>query len=155
MISTRTAWGPAATLLRANPKRWARENRACWELTAHYEQRHHTRIQTGFDLTLFARRPAACAGDPGCAACGEVREGLLELALQALPPQSRYEVEPFDAAFHLRPENNWRPELRLVVQVLHHDGTFEPPDGEERGQTRTVEGTLARLGLHRRVWPER
>ncbi len=130
---------------------WIRANEVCWEIAPHYEVHQRTRLPVGFDLTLFAKRPPACTSDPGCAACAEAHEALRAIALAVLPPDVHYAIEPFDAAFHLRPENRWEPELDLVVEVLH-EGTFETTDAGERDGTRAMTDALAQLGAQPRVW---
>ena len=132
-------------------REWVRANEVCWEIAPHYEVHEHVRLPVGFDLTLFARRPAACTSDPGCAACAEAHEVLREIALAVLPRDVHCEIEPFDAAFHLRPENRWEPELDLVVEVLH-EGTFETADAGERDRAKAVTDALVQLGAQPRVW---
>jgi hypothetical protein len=134
-------------------REWIRANEVCWEITPHYEVHEHAPRQAGFDLRLFARRPAACTSDPGCPACAETHEQLRQIALAVLPDGVRYAIEPFDAAFHLRPENRWQPELDLVVEVLA-GGTSQTGDHSDRDHTRAVAEALSRRGARARVWHE-
>lgn len=126
----------------------------CWEIAPHCEQHDHARVPVGFDLTLFARRPADCTSDPGCAACVRAHAVLRQIAEAVLSDVARYEIEPFDAAFQLRPENGWEPELRLVARVVHGH-TFEPAGAGERDEAREIGNALTRLGAPERVWKQR
>ena len=130
---------------------WIRANEVCWEITPHYEIHEHTQRQAGFDLRLFARRPAACTSDPGCPACAQAHEQLRQIAFSVLPEGARYSLEPFDAAFHLRPENRWEPELDVVAEVLPR---LETADSGERDRMRAVGEALSRLGAQAPVWRE-
>ncbi len=134
-------------------REWIRANQVCWEITPRYEVYEHAPRQAGFDLRLFARRPAACTSDPGCAACLAAHEQLRQIAQMVLPDGARYSIESFDAAFHLRPENRWQPELDLVVEVLP-GGTSENTEHSERERTRAVAEALSQRGARARVWHE-
>jgi len=131
-----------------------RAAKVCWEVAPHCEQHDHARVPVGFDLTLFARRPAGCTTDPGCAACVQAYAALRQIADAVLREGAPYEIEPFDAAFQLRPENRWEPELRLVARVVHGH-TFEPAGARERDQVRAVGNALTGLGAPERVWKQR
>jgi hypothetical protein len=130
-----------------------RAAQVCWEIAPHYELHEQDRVLVGFDLTLFARRPQGCTA-PGCAACTRGFAALHQIADSVLGDGARYEIEPFDAAFQLRPENRWEPELRLVARVVH-GGTFEPAGTDERDEARAVGNALTRLGAPERVWKQR
>jgi hypothetical protein len=134
-------------------KDWIRENEVCFEIGPNYELYHQDKLQVGFELTLFAKRPSGCRrGDPGCPACTETYETLRGIALKVLPPNLRSEVGPFNAAFHLRSETHWKTEVDLVVQISHPAGTFDAVDEEDRRQSRLLAEALDGLGVRSRVW---
>jgi hypothetical protein len=88
--------------------------------------------------------------DPGCDCVPSLYQGLEQIAARVLPAEARVVVEPFDAAFHLRPETQWAPEVELVAAVLHRAGTFEPPDEAERRYPAQIRARLKSLGIERR-----
>lgn len=133
---------------------WIREHEVCFEILPHHEVHEGAKLQVGFDLTLYGRRSRQCRSDPGCPECFKVYEGLKEIALRAMPPDVRYQMGPFDASFHLRPENRFEPEVMLVVEILHGE-TFEAVDETERQQAKAVSEALGRLGAQRRNWVRR
>jgi hypothetical protein len=135
-------------------RRLIREHEVCFELLPHYEVNEGAKVQVGFDLTLYGRRSRLCHADPGCPECFKVYEGLKEVALSAMPPDARYEVGPFDASFHLRPENHFEPQVMLVVEILHGE-TFEAVDETERKQANAISEALTLLGAQQRVWVHR
>jgi hypothetical protein len=132
---------------------WIREHRVCWETVAHFELHHRAKVMVGFDLTLLAAAPRRVALDPGGPEAVEIHARLRELLSAALPEGTHHEVEPFDASFHLRAENEWEPEVELTAEILP-DGTFESPDEVVRRQVREVEERLGRLGVRPHLWRE-
>jgi hypothetical protein len=134
---------------------WIREHRVCWELAPRFEVHDHRRIQVGFDLTLLARHPASLRDEPGCEECYRHYETLREIAQIVLPKgihPTRCEFTPFDAAYHLRPETQWAPEIELTVEITHRDATFGDVDDDERRCAAEIEEGLRRLGARPRVW---
>jgi hypothetical protein len=133
---------------------FVREQRVSAEIAPHFDIDERHRVQTAFDLSLFAARPAACRGDPACDACQAAWERLAELARSVLPPEAHYRLEPFDASFHLRRESGWEPEVELVVQILPRDlgPGLERVDEAARDTVARVQGALDALGVARGVW---
>lgn len=137
---------PSTNGLRA----WIREHEVCFEITPHFELHNHQRLQVGFDLTLMAVVPTH--PDAGAPETRDVYERLLEIAQLVLPASARREVEPFDAAYHLRREHAFEPEVQLVTQVLHPHGTFDEVDEKDRPSLEKVGDALRTLGAQERVW---
>lgn len=131
---------------------WIREHEVCWELDPQLEAHEHRVVQVGFRLSLLAKRSRSCSMDPGCDECARVFETLEEIARRAVPEGARVDLEPFDSSFHLRPETGFEPEVELVVEVLHHDGTFEPPDAAERLYPSAMRKGLEALGVQPKTW---
>jgi hypothetical protein len=135
---------------------WIRENEVCFEILPHHEFHHGSKLQVGFELTLFAMRPLLCqGGDPGCPACEASYAMLREIALRTLPPDVHHVIDPFHAAFHLRPETHWKPEVELVVELIDLDKTFEAVDEDDRRHSRRVAEALEALGAQSKVWSAR
>ena len=144
-----------STLPDAELKEWVREHEVCGDVTPHFEIHDHLKIQVGYNLTLLAKTSPLCSLDPGCDRCALVFEGLEGIARRVLPEGARVEMEPFDASFHLRPETHWEPEVELVMEVLHREGTFEPPDELEREYPAQIRRQLDALGVEARAWKTR
>ena len=134
---------------------WIRENEVCFEILPHHEFYHRSKLQVGFELTLFAMRPPLCQGDPGCPACEASYAMLREIALRVLPPDVDHVIDPFHAAFHLRRETHWKTEVELVVELIHLDETFEVVDEDDRRHSRGVAAALEALGAQSKVWSSR
>jgi hypothetical protein len=135
---------------------WIRENEVCFEILPHHEFYHRSKLQVGFELTLFAGRPPLCqGGDPGCPACEASHEMLREIALRVLPPDVGHVIAPFHAAFHMRRETNWKTEVELVVELIDLDETFETVDEDDRRDIRRVTEALEALGAQSKVWSAR
>ena len=136
---------------------WVREHRVCWELSPLSELDHHARVPVGYELRLFARHAPAVKADPGCAECRDLYEKLKAIALYALPREhrpTRYEVAPFDASFHLRPESGWVPEVQLTLAIVHREGYLRPIDDCETKCAREIEDRLRALGAQSKAWSD-
>jgi hypothetical protein len=134
---------------------WIVEHQVCWEVSPSFEFHAGRKIQVGFEVTLFARRPEALKDDPGDPVAEEIYGKLRELVLQALPQgihPSRCDFAPFEATLHLRPERQWVPEVELRLQIVHRDSTFGEVDEDERRCADQIQDALTRLGARPRVW---
>ena len=135
---------------------WIRENEVCFEILPHHEFYRRSKLQVGFELTLFAMRPPLCqGGDPGCPACEASHAMLREIALRVLPPDLQHVIDPFHAAFHMRRETRWKPEVELVVELVNLDKTFDTVDEDDRRHSRRVAEELEALGAQSKVWSAR
>lgn len=130
---------------------WIRAHNVCYEVSPHFEVYHHAKRQAAYDLTLYAPQPDRSLADPGGSVNAEIWEQLREIALRVLPQDAHYDVDPFDAAYHLRPETRYEPEVDLNVEVWPHDG-FAPIDDRLRHQVRVMEEALLKLGVRPKVW---
>jgi hypothetical protein len=152
------ALGPEGCQVKAGEelRGWIRENEVCFEILPHHEFYHRSKLQVGFELTLFAVRPRLCqGGDPGCPACDASHAMLREIALCVLPPDVGYVIAPYHAAFHLRPETNWKSEVELVIELIDLDETFDAVDEDDRRDIRRVTKALEALGAQWKVWSAR
>jgi hypothetical protein len=144
-----------ATETEAPLREWVREHKVTWELGPWKEMVGHGAVAVGFELRLLARYPPEAHPMPGCHDCAEIYQGLREVALVTLPREHRptlYEIEPFQAALHLRRESEWAPEVQLAVHIIHREGYLRPLDECERRCAAEIEQNLARLGVQPGRW---
>ncbi len=111
----------------------------------------------GFELRLFGQHGPNVHSSPGCRECMPVFERIRAIALAAFPKEHRptkYEVGPFHAALHLRPESGWAPEVQLTVRIVHRDGYFRPLDGCEKRCAEEIQKALRSLGVQPVRWSD-
>jgi hypothetical protein len=133
---------------------WVREHEVCGEVSPHFEVHEGRKLHVGYRLTLWARGCPRCGMDPGCECVPALHEGLERIAAQVLPAEAQARIEPFEVAFHLRPETSWAPEVELDAEVLRGE-TFEPPDEVERRYPARMRARLKSLGIERHPRPRR
>ena len=141
----------------ATLKDWVRQHRVTWELGAWQELVGHQATTVGFELRLFGRHEPHVHASPGCRECVLVFERLQALAFAAFPKEHRptkYEVEPFDASFHLRPESEWKAEIQLTVHIVHRDGYLRPLDECEKRCAEEIKKALRGLGVQPKSWSD-
>jgi len=141
----------------ATLKQWVRQHRVTWELGAWQELAEHGVTPVGFELRLFGQHGPHSGAMPGCQQCVSLHEKLRSIALAAFPKEHRptkYEVEPFDASFHLRPESEWKPEVQLTVHILHRDGYLRPLDECEKRCAEEIQKALRGLGVQPKSWSD-
>lgn len=139
-------------------RRWIRDHKICWELSPLVEMPDHQKVQVGYELRLFARHTAGVKADPGCHECVDLFEKLRAIAMSVLPREVRpttYDVESFDASWHLRPETQWTPEVQLVLRIVHRGGYFRPADPCESRCAKEIQDRLRELGAQEKVWTDR
>jgi hypothetical protein len=139
-------------------------HQVCYEVRPEWAYVSGAQTQIGYRLELCGVNVhEETEGDghqtPGCPRCRRTYEDLRELAEHVLPKDggraSRYEVEPFDRAWHVAPrERRSRNEIVLTVKVLHRRGVNEPADECERRCLREMRGSLAELGVAEGVYRE-
>lgn len=134
--------------------RWIHDHNVCFEASPHFEVLRHTKRQSACDLTLYARHPEQRVADPGGPVDAEIWERLRELALRVLPKDAHFDIDPLDAAYHLRPETSFEPEVDLTVEIWPHQGGFAPVDEEVVQQVHSMEAALLALGAQRKLWHE-
>ena len=106
----------------------------------------------GFVIELSGRHAHDAQCRPGCRRCQRTYRQLLDLAMAALPRDaraSRYDIEPFDGAWHGSAGPNHGIVLR--VHVLHReDGTSELDDCQRRC-SEEICATLRAIGVRSRA----
>jgi hypothetical protein len=138
-------------------REWVLEHRVTWELGPLQEIVDHRLVTVGFELRLFAQHSAGAHPLPGCGECLALHDRLRAITIATLPHERRaswWQLAPFDAAFHLRPESEWRPEVELTVQILHRNGSARPLDASEKRCADEVQQALRDLGAQPRSWSD-
>ena len=141
----------------ATLQEWVRQHRVTWELGAWQESVEHRVTTVGFELRLFGRHEPHVHASPGCSECVLVFERLRAIALAAFPKEHRptkYEVEPFHAALHLRPESEWKPEVQLTLHIVHREDYLRPLDECEKRCAEEIQKALRGLGVQPRSWSD-
>lgn len=127
-------------------REWIRAHRVRYEISRYVElssQKHRRLAAT--ELCLFAEA-ASLGEDPGSPESYRLYQVLREVAGQVLPAEhegSAFEIEPFDASFHLRPSADWVPEVVLRVRILHAPTALRGP----RGPPKRASSRRWRLGF--------
>jgi hypothetical protein len=143
---------PVATL-----KEWVGQHRVTWELGPWQELVEHRPTTVGFELRLFGQHAPQAHPLPGCQECVSLHGKLRAIAAAAFPEERRpteYEVEPFDASFHLRPESEWTPEVQLTVHIVHRHGYLRPVDECEKRCAEEIQKALRALGVQPKSWSD-
>ena len=136
---------------------WVREHRVTWEIGPLQELVDYRPATVGFELRLFGRHDPGLKASPGCQACLVLHQRLRAIAAAAFPRDeraTRYEIDPFDGSFHLRPETEWADEVQLSVRIVHRDGYLRPLDECEKRCADEIQSALRRLGAQQRVWSD-
>lgn len=138
-------------------KDWVRQHRVTWEVGPSQELVEHRPQTVGFELRLFGRHGADVRPSPGCPECVSLHERLRAIAEAAFPKEhrpTRYEIEPFEAAFRLRPESEWKPEVQLKVRIVHRGDYLRPLDECEKRCAGEIQEALRGLGVQPRTWSD-
>lgn len=132
-------------------RKWVRAHEVTFEVAAH--RGSHGEVG-GADVMLFARHPELGAGDPGCVECQRIYTTLGEIAARVtvpVEPEIRVGLSPFDAAFRLRPQAGWAPEIALEIELTPRGGAAAAGDALRRG-VHAVESGLRDLGAQPGPW---
>ena len=136
---------------------WVRDHRVTWEIGPLQELVDHRPATVGFELRLFGRHEPHAQASPGCPECLTLHQRLRAIAVAAFPRDQRptsYEVDPFAASFHLRPESQWAAEVQLTVRIVHRDGYLRPLDECEKRCAEEIQKALRGLGVQPRTWSD-
>jgi hypothetical protein len=139
----------------AELRAWIRDHRVCWETIAHREIGPHGLLPIGYDVVLCARSLGPGAWDGGGEVALETWERLEQLATAVTPGDCEEEVAlgPFEPRLQMRPQEDWQPEVRLVLEIRHDHEYFAAIDDEERLCVRRIERALERWGAQPGAWP--
>ena len=143
-------------------RNWVAEHKVCWDLSPLVElerppNQPPARVQVGFEVLLYGEHAQGLKPSPGCPECVTLYDKLRAIALFTLPKEnrpSRYEISPFDHAFHLRPESEWVPEVQLTIRIIHGSDYFKGIDDCEKRCAEEIQGQLRALGAQPKAWPK-
>lgn len=138
-------------------KQWVRQHRVTWELGSWQEMVDHHVTTVGFELRLFGQYGKHVHPTPDCPECLPLYEKLRAIALAAFPKEhrpTRYDLEPFHPALHMRPESEWAPELQLTVHIVHRNDYLRPLDECEKRCAEQIQKALRGLGVQSKSWSD-
>jgi len=137
-------------------REWATANRAAWEIAPQIETVRGEKRQTGYALTLYARIPIEIPPSEERTRAVLASWDRLCLIAQSLGDRcgegARVEIDPFDAAGRLRPENRFEPEVCVNARIVHPGHYLDPAGPDERARLVPLEDRLRELGLRPGHW---
>jgi hypothetical protein len=93
---------------------------------------------------------------PGCAHCGLTYDELCKIAewiTLAEQQDCRFEIKPFDRAWHIGPRQRWsRNEITVTVKILHRHTVDSPVDESQERCLNVLRASLKKLGVREGVW---
>ena len=93
---------------------------------------------------------------PGCPHCGLTYDELHKIAEWiALTERQdcRFEIGPFDRAWHIAPRQRWsRNEITVNVKIMHRHNVDGPLDDSQERCLKELRANLAKLGVREGVW---
>jgi hypothetical protein len=141
----------------------AARHRACFEVWPEWATVWGAKTQIGYRLELCGVNAHEEAGGddhpvPGCWRCRRTYDDLRKIAEWVMPREerpSRYEVEPFDRAWHVAPkQRRSRNEIVLAVKILHRRDVNRPVDECEQRCLKEMRARIAGLGIEEGVYRE-
>ena len=133
----------------------AERHQVCYEVFPEWSMSEGQKISIGFELDLcgindhFTNKGIHPV--PGCPHCARTYEDLREIAEWILPQEerpSRYEIQPFDRAFHIAPAKRFRRNEVVVTIVIMHRSDFNRPVDEcEDRCLKEMRQKLSQLGI--------
>jgi hypothetical protein len=93
---------------------------------------------------------------PGCLHCGltydEIRK-IAEWITVKEQPDCRFQIEPFDRAWHIAPRQRWsRNEVIVTTKILHSHNVDGPVDDLQEDCLNELRAELKKLGVREAVW---
>ena len=93
---------------------------------------------------------------PGCPHCRFTYDELRKIAewITLTEQQDcRFEIEPFDRAWHIAPRQRWsRNEITVNVKILHRHDVDAPLDDSQERCLKELRANLKKLGVREGVW---
>jgi hypothetical protein len=138
-------------------KELVRKHKVCWESWPEfYLDTNGRKIQIGFELDLVGTHDnPAHFPSPGCDECEKVYDALRQIALWIIPDEnhlSRYDIQIFDDALRYAKIRNFRPDVTLILKILHKAEFDQPVDECEVSCLKEMEEKLRKLGASKRKW---
>ena len=101
----------------------------------------------------------ACVRDhhvPGCPHCGSTYDEIHKMAewiIRKEQPDCRFQIDPFDRAFHIAPRQRWsRYEIIVTVKILHSQNVDSPVNESQERCLNELRVELKKLGVREGVW---
>ena len=93
---------------------------------------------------------------PGCPHCGltydEIRK-IAEWITLKEQPDCRFQIEPFDRAWHIAPrQRSSRNEIVVNIKILHSHNVDGPGNESQERCLKELRVELKKLGVHEGVW---
>jgi hypothetical protein len=93
---------------------------------------------------------------PGCQHCAltydEIRKIAERITLKE-QPDCRFQIEPFDRAWHIAPKQRWaRNEIIVTVKILHSQSVDRQVNNSQESCLNALRAELKKLGVREGVW---
>ena len=135
------------------------QHRVCWEVLPEQTPVEGQKpLQVGFALMLYGAHAPAAHPSPGCDTCKQIYRDLGKIAQWIMPKeerQSRYEISMYDSAIGYSPVRGNRPDVTVVIKILHRTAFDRPIDECEILCLNEMKATLSDLGAQEKRWRER
>jgi len=140
-------------------KNFAQLHRVCWEVLPEQLVVQGGRIlQVGFNLMLYgAHEHDTDRPRPGCEQCRLIYTDLREIAEWIVPQDerpSRYEIEVYDHAVRYDPVRGNRPDVTVMIKILHREQFDAPVDQCEVFCLHEMETKLLQIGVQYQRWKD-
>jgi len=93
---------------------------------------------------------------PGCPHCGLTYDEICKIAERITlkeQPDCRFEIEPFDRAWHIAPRQRWsRNEIIVNIKILHSHNVDSPVNESQEHCLKELRVELKKLGVREGVW---
>lgn len=137
-------------------KQLVTEHQVCYEVWPEYLMAQGKKVKVGFGLELCGTHGHESSRPlPGCPQCYQVFKNLEKIADWIKPRENRpsyYEIQPYDHALHEARKRAFRPEVALVLKILHRQGFDQPVDECEELCLTEMRTKLAELGVLEGRW---
>jgi hypothetical protein len=135
-------------------------HQVCYEVWPEWSGRGGRARRIGYCVTLCGvnDRNNCVRGHhvPGCPHCGFTYDELRKIAewITLTRQQGcRFEIQPFDRAWHIAPKLRWsRNEITVNVKILHRGDVDAPLDDSQEGSLKEMRTILRKLGVNEGVW---
>jgi len=126
----------------------------CWKVWPEPAYAGGEKRQIGYELNLAATHESGVEHpEPGCEHCQHVFAALRDIAEWILPPATRdsqYDIGPYDQSIRYSPAHRNRPDITLIIQIVHRRGFEQPVEECQNRCLEEMEQRLRELGASRR-----
>ena len=135
-------------------------HQVCYEVWPEWSGCGTRARRIGYCVTLYGVNDRDDCGRghhvPGCPHCGFTYDELRKIAewITLTERQGcRFEIQPFDRAWHVAPKQRWsRNEITVNVKILHRHDVEAPLDDSQEGSLKEMRRMLGNLGVREGVW---